>query len=55
MSSNASPFVWYELMTSDAPAASAFYQQVIGWGAADAGMPGMAYTLLSAGRRRSPG
>ena len=49
MSNHASQFVWYELMTSDAPAASAFYQRVIGWAAADAGMPGMAYTLLSAG------
>jgi predicted enzyme related to lactoylglutathione lyase len=43
------PFVWYELMTTDAPAARAFYQQVVGWQAADAGMPGMDYTLLSAG------
>lgn len=52
---NTSTFVWYELMTSDAPAASAFYQQVIGWGAADAGMPGMAYTLLSVGDKHLAG
>ena len=45
----ASHFVWDELMTSDAQAAEAFYRQVIGWKTADAGMPGMAYTLLSAG------
>jgi hypothetical protein len=44
-----SQFVWYELMTTDAQAAEAFYCQVIGWSAADAGMPGTAYTLLSAG------
>ena len=43
------PFVWYELMTSDDEAAAAFYRQVIGWQTADAGMPGMRYTLLSAG------
>ena len=44
-----SPFVWYELMTTDAPAATRFYSDVIGWQTADAGMPGVAYTLLSAG------
>lgn len=49
MSATASPFVWYELMTTDPAAAQAFYSRVIGWQAADAGMPGMAYTLLSAG------
>jgi uncharacterized protein len=43
------PFVWYELMTSDAQAAQAFYTQVVGWSAKDAGMPGMAYTLCSVG------
>jgi uncharacterized protein len=43
------PFVWYELMTTDAAAATSFYTSVIGWQAADSGMPGMAYTLLSAG------
>lgn len=49
MSTPAKPqgFVWYELMTTDAEAAQRFYAQVVGWQAADAGMPGMAYTLLS--------
>ena len=42
-------FVWYELMTSDPAAATAFYTQVVGWTAADSGMPGMSYTLVSAG------
>lgn len=51
MSTTACPFVWYELMTTDAPAAEAFYRGVIGWQTADAGMPGMQYTLLSAGDR----
>ena len=49
MSPSANPFVWYELMTSDAAAAEAFYRSVIGWKTADAGMPGMTYTLLSVG------
>ena len=48
-SPSASRFVWYELMTTDPAAATAFYTQVVGWQAADSGMPGMAYTLLSAG------
>jgi hypothetical protein len=50
MSLSTSPFVWYELMTIDASAATAFYQQMVGWQAADAGMSGMDYRLLSAGQ-----
>jgi predicted enzyme related to lactoylglutathione lyase len=42
-------FVWYELMTTDAAAAEPFYKSVIGWGAKDAGMPDMAYTLFGVG------
>lgn len=42
-------FVWYELMTTDMAAAAAFYGTVVGWTAKDAGMPGQAYTLCSAG------
>ena len=42
-------FVWYELMTTDLAAAQAFYSQVLGWQCADSGMPGMQYTLVSAG------
>jgi uncharacterized protein len=42
-------FVWYELMTTDTKAAEAFYRDVIGWRAQDSGMPGMSYTILSAG------
>ena len=49
MPRNACPFVWYELMTPDAEAAEAFYRSVVGWQTADAAMPGMKYTLLSAG------
>ncbi len=45
----ASKFVWYELMTSDAPAAESFYRDVVGWSARDSGMPNIRYTLLSVG------
>ena len=49
MSTTPSSFVWYELMTTDPVAAESFYRSVCGWTTADAGMPGQAYTLLSAG------
>jgi predicted enzyme related to lactoylglutathione lyase len=42
-------FVWYELMTSDLPAAQRFYGNVTGWTVEDAGMPGMTYLLARAG------
>lgn len=42
-------FVWYDLMTTDAKAAEAFYSGVVGWRAQDAGMPDRSYTILSAG------
>ena len=44
-------FIWYELMTNDQDAAEAFYGAVVGWKMADAGQPGMRYTILSAGDR----
>ena len=42
-------FVWYELMTSDAKAAEAFYRQVIGWSTKESGQGNHSYTILSAG------
>ena len=42
-------FVWYELMTPDIEAASAFYVNVVGWGTRDASMPKLAYTLFTIG------
>ena len=44
-----SKFVWYELMTTDLAAAEAFYTEVVGWSAKDAGVTGMSYTIASAG------
>lgn len=49
MSTAACPYVWYELMTRDLAAAEAFYRQAIGWTIADSGMPGMKYSIFSAG------
>ena len=34
-------FIWYELMTTDQPAAEAFYRAIVGWEMADAGQSGM--------------
>lgn len=49
MAQSSGKFVWYELMTSDAAAATRFYQSVVGWEAKDSGMPGGDYTILSVG------
>jgi predicted enzyme related to lactoylglutathione lyase len=49
MSVRPGQFIWYEIITSDVEAAKSFYRGVVGWETKDAGMPGMAYTLLSAG------
>jgi uncharacterized protein len=48
-------FVWYELMTTDAKAAEAFYRNVVGWSTQDASQPSMAYTLLLAGETPTAG
>jgi predicted enzyme related to lactoylglutathione lyase len=44
-------FAWYELMTTDVAAATAFYTEVVGWRAQDASAPGATYTLLGVGER----
>jgi predicted enzyme related to lactoylglutathione lyase len=49
MSNAHGQFVWYELMTTDATAAEAFYRAVVGWNARDASQPGMTYTCFLAG------
>jgi uncharacterized protein len=43
-------FAWYELMTTDVEAAKAFYTKVMGWGTWDASVPGVPYTLFTAGQ-----
>lgn len=42
-------FVWYELITTDTETAEAFYAEVVGWGARDASMPDLAYSLFTVG------
>jgi len=42
-------FLWYELMTTDVERAKRFYADVVGWGARDVSMPGVSYTLFTAG------
>jgi predicted enzyme related to lactoylglutathione lyase len=49
MPNSPAQFVWYELMTTDAPAAEAFYRKVVGWNAHDASQGEMKYTALLAG------
>ncbi len=44
-----SRFIWYELLSADADAASVFYAEVVGWNIQDSGMPGGAYSILHAG------
>jgi predicted enzyme related to lactoylglutathione lyase len=48
-------FVWYELMTSDVAAASAFYAKVVGWTIEESGMPGFTYLLAKVGDRQVAG
>ena len=48
MADNQGDFVWYELMTSDADAAQAFYEPLLGWTFAGSGMSDMDYRLGSA-------
>ncbi|EJM98920.1 VOC family protein [Phyllobacterium sp. YR531] len=40
-------FIWYELLTSDAQAAEAFYTYVVGWGAEDSVTSPFRYRLLT--------
>ena len=42
----ASPFCWYELMTSDTAAAGKFYSEVVGWKAEES-QGGMPYTMFN--------
>ena len=44
-------WVWYELRTTDRPAAARFYGAVLGWQARDSGGGDADYTLLSDGTR----
>jgi predicted enzyme related to lactoylglutathione lyase len=49
MTAMKNPFAWYELMTTDVPAAARFYGAVVGWRAEDSGMTGLDYILFHSG------
>lgn len=56
MSEHQGRFVWYELTTTDADAATAFYTDVVGWTAETSDMGGgFNYTLLKVGERQVAG
>lgn len=55
MHKNHGKFCWYELMTTDVPAAERFYGSVLGWTMRDSGMPGQHYMLAYAGDRQVAG
>src|ERR1700757_1159684 len=43
-------FAWYELLTTDVPAAQSFYGKVVGWNVQDASTSEFTYRLFSVGR-----
>ncbi|MER5636097.1 VOC family protein [Kitasatospora sp. NPDC002227] len=47
-------FCWAELHSPDTKAALAFYQTLFGWRAADSGVPGVEYTVLSTSEGERP-
>lgn len=50
MTETSGKFGWYELMTTDVEAASAFYAKVVGWTPTDSGLPGPnPYVILNVG------
>ena len=48
MTNTQGDFIWYELLTSDADAAQAFYTSVLDWKVAASVMPGMDYRHIEA-------
>lgn len=55
MANSPNPFVWYELMTTDADAAKAFYGAVLGWDAQEWGGKEFRYLIMSAGEKMVAG
>ena len=48
-------FAWYELLTTNAAAARAFYASVVGWQAQDASTAAFPYSVFSAGKTEVSG
>jgi len=42
-------FIWYELMSADADAATAFYGELMGWRFSNSGQPGRDYRIVNVG------
>lgn len=42
-------FIWYELLTTDADAAQAFYSEMLGWSVSPSGVEGMDYRIIHVG------
>jgi predicted enzyme related to lactoylglutathione lyase len=55
LANEAGAFAWNELNTRDLAASKAFYTEVFGWEASDAGMEGMDYTEWKLGERSVAG
>ena len=55
MANSPNPFVWYELMTTDADAAKAFYGAALGWDAQEWGGKEFRYLIMSAGEKMVAG
>lgn len=49
MTNHHGDFIWYELLTSDADAAAAFYGAVVGWTSQSSSQPDMDYRFFSSG------
>jgi uncharacterized protein len=48
MEKSRTKFFWYDVMTTDVPAALTFYKNVVGWNAAAPGVGGQPYIVFSA-------
>jgi len=48
-------FSWFELQTTDVAAAKTFYSALFGWKTEEMAMPGMPYTIISAGGEQVAG
>ena len=48
-------FSWFELQTTDVAAAKKFYAGLFGWKTEEMSMPGMEYTVVSAGGEQAGG
>jgi uncharacterized protein len=55
MTGTSGSFVWYELTSTDVPAAKAFYGKLVGWTLQDVPMPGMTYAIMRAGESQVGG